>query len=48
MAFYEGGMSYTELKEMPLSEFFDTVECANEIAAQRKREADRGRHGKYR
>lgn len=37
-AFFEGGMSYNELCDMPVDEFFKVVECANEIA--RKREAE--------
>ena len=37
-AFFEGGMTYTELSAMPIDEFFKIVECANEIG--RKREAE--------
>lgn len=40
-AFYEGGITYTELAEMPIDEFFAVIECAAKIAEQRKREIDR-------
>ena len=42
-AFYEGGITYETLAAMPIDEFFAVIECANEIAAQRKREMDKAR-----
>lgn len=31
-------MTYTELINMPIDEFFSIVECANEISEQRSKE----------
>ena len=45
-AFFEGGMSYTELTEMPLDEFFAIIECANTINSERKTEMEETRRGK--
>lgn len=42
-AFFGGGVTYTELAEMPIDELFAVIECANQIAAQRKRELERGK-----
>lgn len=42
-SFFEGGIQYETLAEMPIDEFFAVVECANEIARQRKRELERGK-----
>jgi hypothetical protein len=40
-AFFEGGIGYTELANMPLDEFFKVVECATEISRKREAEAAR-------
>jgi hypothetical protein len=40
-AFFEGGITYSELAAMPLSEFFEIVECANKIAEERKKKMER-------
>ena len=44
-AFFEGGIPYDTLKAMPLEEFFGVVSDANEIAVQRKAEAERAKNG---
>jgi len=30
-AFFEGGITYSELVDMPIGEFNEVVKCANEI-----------------
>jgi hypothetical protein len=45
-AFFEGGMTYNELRDMPLDEFFKVIECANKIHQEREKEMRRSKHGK--
>ena len=39
--FFEGGIQYEYLKQIPLSEFNELVSHANKINAERKREMNR-------
>jgi len=41
--FFEGGMTYRELAEMPIDEFFAIVGCANEISKKREADMKRGK-----
>jgi hypothetical protein len=45
-AFFEGGISYTELVKMPLCEFFEITKCAIKIAELRRLEMEKSRNGK--
>jgi hypothetical protein len=42
-AFFEGGLTYTDLCNMPVDEVLDVIECANEIANQRRLEMEKAR-----
>lgn len=42
-AFFEGGMTYSELTAMPITEFIAIIECANEINRKREQELKRGK-----
>lgn len=44
-AFYEGGISYTELSNMPLDEFFAVIDNANQINTDRKTEMKKAKNG---
>lgn len=46
MAFFEGAVSYKDIKTMPLQELFDLQEQANAISKERDAEMKRSARGK--
>jgi len=46
MTFFEGAVSYRNIKTMPLSELFNLQEEANTISQEREAEMKRSRRGK--
>lgn len=42
ISFFEGGMTYTELSNMPIDEFIAIIDCAKEIDSKRKQDLKRG------
>ena len=46
MSFFDGAVSYRDIKTMPLSELISLQEEANEISKHRKAEMERSRRGK--
>ncbi len=45
MAFFEGAVSYQDIKTMPLSEMIDLQEIANDISRERDKELKRTSRG---
>jgi hypothetical protein len=46
MAFFEGGLSYSDLSDMPMDEFVGFIQEANKLASERKAEMGKAKHGK--
>jgi len=46
MSFFEGAVSYQDIKLMPLSELFALQEEANDISKEREAEIKRSKRGK--
>lgn len=46
MTFFEGALSYSDIKDMPLTELLRLQDVANRISQERDNEIKKARHGK--